>query len=342
MNSRPSRAVTFKGTQCYALLLTLAALTAFGGPSIADDAGQTAPAEQDSTAAPVSTPAATGIPSSPSQFVVKPITISRMGLTWKPAGYSADGTAPAAPTPQIDGYHVEESIDGKTFTKVTDVASDAIFYDVNDLKPATPYWFRIGAYNGQGVTYSPSIPAATIGEGAGLTGHYYTWTGLQNPVYPKYDRVDPYIDFDWIQLAQQDPNVDPHNFMVVWTGQIQPLYTETYTFIVNSDDGDRLWVDGKKLIDHWVEHAAADDTATIDLVAGKKYDIRLGYFENDNGPASVRFSWSSQSQPLQVVLPCQLYAKTSTELAAAAEDNQKPSKPKPAVHRLAHRKLQGQ
>jgi hypothetical protein len=315
-------------------------------PDSQNPTGTTAATPAGGTAAP--SPSTNGAPPIPAKFVVKPVTITRMGLMWAPAGGQVVDGQPVAPAQPIDGYHVEESIDGKTFTKVTDLPSTAIFYNFSDLKPATAYWFRVGAYNAHGVTYTPAIEASTIGEGSGLTGHYYTWGGPNTPNEPKYNRVDPYIDFDWVQLASTDPNVDAHNFMVVWTGQIQPLYSETYTFYVSSDDGDRLWVDGKNLIDNWKDHPAVDDTATMDLEAGKKYDIRLTYYENNDGPASIQFKWSSPSQPKQVILPCQLYPKTADQETAAAEEaaaraKLHAAKPKAhaAGHKLTHRKSTG-
>jgi len=326
----------------------MAALLMTAGIAFADQVGD-APSIQDQSL--TTTPSmSTGAPLAPAGLVIKPVTITRMALQWKAAGFGADGNRLATPGPAVDGYHIEQSLDGKIFTKVQDVDAAATFCNLADLKPATGYWFRIGAYNSSGVTYSPAVQVATIGEGTGLTGHYYSWTGLQNPIYPKYDRVDPYIDFDWVAMAAQDPNVSPHNFMVVWTGQVQPLFTETYTFVVSSDDGDRLWIDGKKVIENWTEHPANDDTVTVDLVAGKKYDIKLAYFENNDGPASIKFSWSSPSQTKQVVLPCQLYAKTALEETAAAEESHpkaaSKSTPKPATktkphgsRRLSHRRL---
>ncbi len=39
-----------------------------------------------------------------------------------------------------------------------------------------------------------------------------------------------------------------HNtFSVRWTGQVQPQYTEEYTFAVHADDGCRLWINGQEM-----------------------------------------------------------------------------------------------
>ena len=45
-----------------------------------------------------------------------------------------------------------------------------------------------------------------------------------------------------------------NGFSARWTGDIV-RYTETYTFITTSDDGVRLWVDGRRIIDNYTDHA---------------------------------------------------------------------------------------
>ena len=94
---------------------------------------------------------------------------------------------------------------------------------------------------------------------------------------------------------------------MLWTGQIEPLYTETYTFQTSTDDGVRLWVDGQLIIDKWLDQAATAHTGSIALVAGQKVDIRMDYYENAGG-ATAQLAWSSPSQALQIVPQSQLYS----------------------------------
>lgn len=51
-----------------------------------------------------------------------------------------------------------------------------------------------------------------------------------------------------------------------------------YVLNVTSDDGVRVWVDGKNVIDNWTWHGPTLDTATI---AGGKHTIRVEHFEID-------------------------------------------------------------
>lgn len=142
-------------------------------------------------------------------------------------------------------------------------------------------------------------------KGTGLTAQYYDnldFTGF------KLARVDSSIDFDWGMNAPA-PSVGADIFSVRWTGQIVPLYSETYTFYTNTDDGIRLWVDNKLLIDQWkvFYEGALEFSGAIDLEAGKKYNIKIEYFE-DIKNASAKLLWASKSQAKEIVPQSQLYS----------------------------------
>jgi hypothetical protein len=61
-----------------------------------------------------------------------------------------------------------------------------------------------------------------------------------------------------------------------------------------------LWVNGQLIIDNWTNHALTENRATIALVAGQAYTIKLEYFESGGG-AVVRLLWSSRLMPKAVV-----------------------------------------
>src|SRR3954454_8334628 len=142
--------------------------------------------------------------------------------------------------------------------------------------------------------FEPLEPRLTL-SGAGLTAQYFhnsDFTGLAET------RVEN-VSHNWATAAPA-AGVDPDSFSVRWSGQIEPAFTETYTFTLLSDEGARLWVDGKLVIDDWTPHARQYQQGTVALQAGKLYDLRLDYFEG-TGTAQVELSWSSASQPTQVV-----------------------------------------
>ncbi|MGA7937522.1 MAG: PA14 domain-containing protein [Kovacikia sp.] len=144
--------------------------------------------------------------------------------------------------------------------------------------------------------------AATVTQG--LTGQYYKGKNFNTLLKT---RIDPTVNFNW-GAASPEPTVLPiDNFSVRWSGQIQPAYSETYTFYTTSDDGVRLWVNGQLLVNNWTPHGVTENSNTIRLMAGQKYDLKLEYYDNGGGGVST-LSWSSPSQAKQIIPQSQLFA----------------------------------
>lgn len=138
----------------------------------------------------------------------------------------------------------------------------------------------------------------------GLIGHYFPNMDFTGDAKKQ---VDSEIDFNWGQGAPMD-GIGADHFSIRWTGQIQPKNSETYTFTTTSDDGVRLWINGKQIIDNWTDHPSADDTGTIALEAGKRYDIVLEYYENE-ADAVCKLQWESSSTPKAIIPADNLFQK---------------------------------
>jgi hypothetical protein len=147
------------------------------------------------------------------------------------------------------------------------------------------------------------IPQASLFSSAmGLGGEYFDNSDFTTR---KLIRTDPTVNFNW-GTGSPDSSIAADTYSVRWTGQVQPQYSETYTFYVNSDDGARLWVDGQPLINDWTTHASKENSGMILLQAGRKYDIRLEYFDSTS-TATVSLKWSSASQSKQTIPSSALY-----------------------------------
>jgi len=140
--------------------------------------------------------------------------------------------------------------------------------------------------------------------GFGLTGDYFDNVDLTGT---RVRRVDPAIDWSWGTNAPL-PGISNDTFSVRWTGMIAPRFTETYTFFTQTDDGVRLRINGVLLIDDWNDHALKENSASVQLVAGKSYYIQMEYY-NRSGTAAARLLWSSPSQAKQIVPPASLNAR---------------------------------
>jgi GH43 family beta-xylosidase len=154
------------------------------------------------------------------------------------------------------------------------------------------FWARL--------VFEPLEPRLAL-SGAGLTAQYFQnsdFTGLAET------RIEN-VSHNW-GTGSPAAGVNGDTFSVRWTGQIEPAYSESYTFTALSDEGVRVWVDGQLLIDDWTPHVRRNQQGTIALQAGQRYDIRLDYFEG-TGSAQIELSWASAHQPLQVIPATSLY-----------------------------------
>jgi hypothetical protein len=157
--------------------------------------------------------------------------------------------------------------------------------------------------------------ASMAGEtGTGLTARYYDTADLSGAPLV---RTDATVDFNW-GTGSPDPAILPDTFSVQWLGQIEARYSETYTFYTLSDDGVRLWIDGQPVISNWGNHSAVEDSGTFQMEAGQFYNVVLEMYEN-TGHAVAKLSWSSASQPKEVVPQSVLYPQNEVAVAGTGD-----------------------
>ena len=124
---------------------------------------------------------------------------------------------------------------------------------------------------------------------APLKAEFFNNTNLTgNPVFT---REDACIDFEWDGKSPAQ-GINQQNFSARWTGKITATKSGPHEFMLQSDDGSRLRVDGKTVIDFWGAHAVGTETRTLTLEAGKTYDIAIDYFQA-SADAVMRFGWGS-------------------------------------------------
>ena len=130
----------------------------------------------------------------------------------------------------------------------------------------------------------PAIPASAYRN---LKGEYFTNQTLSGQ--PEIIRSDDQIDFNW---GEGSPNalIPNDHFSARWTGSLVAPKTGDYTLSLSSDDGARLFLNGKKVLDDWTVHAAKASTTTIHLEKGEPVPFKLEYFE-EAGQASCQLGW---------------------------------------------------
>jgi hypothetical protein len=165
---------------------------------------------------------------------------------------------------------------------------------------------------------SPNSPIAsatfynntTLGRGTGLLGQYYANTFPTNAFTGSpLVRTDAFVNFNW-NTNSPDPSIPTVNYTVRWTGLVQPVFDETYTFYTTTDDGARLWVNGQLLVNQWVPQSPTSWSGSLALQAGKLYSVEMDYFQQGGG-AVAQLSWSSPSTAQATIPQTQLYPISS-------------------------------
>jgi hypothetical protein len=172
-------------------------------------------------------------------------------------------------------------------------------YDPGALESEKTYYWRVDEFDGATLYTGEVWSFKTAKSGGGVRADYYNDENLGTIVLT---RTDPQINFNWGDPGSPDPAIGEDNFSVRWTGEVEAGYTETYTFYPKTDDGVRLWVGGKKLVDSWeaVPLYPIEHDGTINLIEGSTYRIVMEYFESSaNAIAELR--WESQSTPKQLI-----------------------------------------
>ncbi|NWF88367.1 MAG: glycoside hydrolase family 3 C-terminal domain-containing protein [Ignavibacteriaceae bacterium] len=120
----------------------------------------------------------------------------------------------------------------------------------------------------------------------GLKGEYFNNMNLSGK--PIVTRIDESINFNF-GLGSPAPSIQENQFSVRWTGKIIPPDT-VYRIGTSCDDGSRLFLNGKLLIDDWSEHGEKSIITEVKLLPGVEYEIVMEYF--DNSLSSIaRLTW---------------------------------------------------
>ncbi len=121
------------------------------------------------------------------------------------------------------------------------------------------------------------------------------WNNQNMEGHPTVTRCDEAIDFDWHGLSPA-PSINVDNFSARWV-RSYPFAAGTYRFQATMDDGMRVFVDGKAVIDSWHEGNLRTVEVDVQLAQGK-HQIVVEYFEK-GGNAVAGFTWFAvDSQPM--------------------------------------------
>lgn len=125
----------------------------------------------------------------------------------------------------------------------------------------------------------------------GLQAKYYNNTNLSGN--PLATRLEKGINSNW--NSNPVKGLNDANFSVQYTGNIKVDVSGEYTFGLHSDNGYKLIIDEKVLIDNWDKPTRKLLKEKIYLKKGKKYSVSIVYF-HEGYPAKLEFMWASPNK----------------------------------------------
>jgi hypothetical protein len=151
-----------------------------------------------------------------------------------------------------------------------------------------------GAFDPSGIW--DIIPARYLttrdGKPGGLTGEYFEGSKFEGK--PAVTRLDREINFRWRGGPVKGVSKD---FCIRWTGKIKPATSGSYRFVAPNNNGARLWVDGKLVIDApSAKKTGEGPTGLIALKAGQSCDIKFEHVRRLAG-ARVQLGWTRTAPP---------------------------------------------
>ena len=141
---------------------------------------------------------------------------------------------------------------------------------------------------GEPVVPVPASALTVNGTDPGLKAEYFNNQELRGPAVAI--RTDARIDFDWGRY-NPTPELTGNNFSVRWTGKLTPPESGNYTLGFTADDGARIYLDGKLLVEAWASNPTKTVTKEIALEGGRSYDLRMEYFQYQRENIA-KFVWS--------------------------------------------------
>ena len=141
-------------------------------------------------------------------------------------------------------------------------------------------------------------------------------SGLRKKVYEGYPKgrlimeatEERPIHFEW-PSEDKKPRKSP--FTIEWYGLLKIDHRRDYTFILGSDDGSELFLNGRRVIDNGGSHGVVEKRQTVFLEPGF-YRLHLKYFDQ-GGKSILYLKWKFSNEAETVIPYTQFYQEPKTK-----------------------------
>jgi len=126
----------------------------------------------------------------------------------------------------------------------------------------------------------------------GLKAQYYNNHTLTEPA--TLSRIDPNIEFSWTLFSPAPKKINYDNFSVRWTGQLTSPNSGTYQIGIQGDDGYRLYINNKLIINNWHKQTNQTITKNYHFKKNKTYNIKVEFYETV-GNVRIKLIWNQNT-----------------------------------------------
>lgn len=184
------------------------------------------------------------------------------------------------------------------------------------VHPITRAMYHVGQPPAETI---PTAALRTPDGRPGLRAEYFEGTNFETPAG---EVVDAVVDHKWPAPPLANPPAKLtrlDDFSGRWTGTITAPEDGGHEIGVAGDDGYRLWLDGKLVVEDWNRGPTRYKSANLALRAGQAVAVRLDFFQGKYDRA-LRLAWRtpSQARALAAAAP-KLNNTMETYLPAGAE-----------------------
>ncbi len=144
----------------------------------------------------------------------------------------------------------------------------------------------------QGVTLkgdsNPIDPSLFLYDNSnGIKAEYFNNKDLSG--IPVKVLTEKQIDNEWHDNSPLE-GINKDNFSVRWTTTLKAPHKGDYILDLVSDDGSRLYIDDKLVINDWTDHAAQNFSTLISFRNNETHKLVIEYYEN-GGDATMKLGW---------------------------------------------------
>ena len=166
------------------------------------------------------------------------------------------------------------------------------------LEMGKTYYWRVDEFDVVETHKGDVWSFTTTDGGGGLKGEYFNNIDMSGT--PVLTRIDPSVNLNLVGVGPGAP-VSADEWSARWTADLEIIVANTFTFAVNCQDGTRLRIDDKLIIDQWVIPTVTSKYYSVPIHLEKGvHSLRLEFFDS-GGDAVEQLYWSTPTMAEEII-----------------------------------------